>query len=190
MKSSREGSPVEVKRNPAASVSTPQSGWPTSVTSCPRASKPRPSARNGCRSPCDPQEARSQRMTVNVAALVRAWQATTASRRRLRQSRLLLRNAVERAEAPDQVERRPEHDAPRGEEPLQDIARLGVVRMIKAGHNDDIVRDVEIRIAPRQTLPVLLDITRCGQIDNVPRLALRIAHCRQPLAVLVEQRVI
>ena len=48
---------------------------------------------------------------------------------------------MQRAETPDQVERRPEHDAAGGKKPLQNIARLDVIGVIEAGHDDDLVRD-------------------------------------------------
>lgn len=62
---------------------------------------------------------------------------------------LLLRQAMERPESPDQVATINPYDPPRRETSLKDVGGLFVLWRIENRQQDDVVGDIEIRVACR-----------------------------------------
>ena len=64
--------------------------------------------------------------------------------------RLLLRHAVESAEAKDQVAAGDAYDFAPWKKPGECVERDAIVGIVECGHDHDIIRDVEIRVAGGQ----------------------------------------
>src|SRR2546425_12200854 len=79
--------------------------------------------------------------------------------------RLLLRHAVERAQTPDQVQRRDAHDAPIGKQLLQYGLSYAVVPVVEGRKQHDAVGNVEVGVAGRQSLVLVEHRTRHRQGD-------------------------
>jgi len=104
---------------------------------------------------------------------------------------LLLGEAVEGAEAPDEVGAIDADDASVGEEVLQGVERGFVGGWIAIGwQENDVIGDIEIGVAGRETLAAVFDDARHGQLDDAEGSAVLIAHGFQAHEVFLEGRVV
>lgn len=90
--------------------------------------------------------------------------------------RYLLREAVEGAQAPDQIGAIDADHLAGGKEFLQNLLGALVVGMVEEGQQHDMISDIEIGITGRKALPLVDDGWRHRQGDDLQRLAVLIAH--------------
>src|SRR5579859_3617893 len=89
---------------------------------------------------------------------------------------LLLGEAVEGAQAPDQVDGVDADDFARGEAGGDDVEGVAVVRVVEGGDEDERVGDVEVGVAGGEALAFEEDGRGHGEFDYVERLALLFAR--------------
>src|ERR1043166_5808939 len=91
---------------------------------------------------------------------------------------------MKRAQAPDEVDAMDSHDFAVGEAVGDDAEGAPVVRVVEGRDDHDAVRDVEIRVARRDALPIENDRRRHGKRNYIK-------SCRsEPLAVLAKNRMV
>src|SRR5512135_550678 len=113
-----------------------------------------------------------------------------SSNLRIRPARLLLRKAVDRAEAEDEVDGVDADDPAVGEERGQGVERLAVGRVIEGRDEHQAVGDVEVGIAGWEPLPPEDDRLGHRQVDDAERLAVLVARRPEPPPVLLERLVV
>src|ERR1035438_1137780 len=100
---------------------------------------------------------------------------------------LLLGEAVEGAEAPDEVNGVDADDFACGEAGGDDVEGAAVVRIVEGGDDDERVGDVEVGVAGGQTLAFEDDRCGHGEFDDFERLAfvwsIRVAEAAEAVEV-------
>ena len=99
--------------------------------------------------------------------------------------RLLLRQAVQRAEAEDEVDAVNADDLAVGEELGQGIEGDAVGRIVERRNEHEAVGDVEVGVAGRQPLAVEDDRPGHRQLDDAERLPILVARGLQPAQVVL-----
>src|SRR5580765_3818217 len=94
--------------------------------------------------------------------------------------RLLLSNAVNRSQSPNQFRAIDPDHAPFREFFLKDIESDGIIGTPESGDEDNLIGDIEIGIAGRQSLTLLLDETRHGQFHNPQEPAILVSSHAKP----------
>ena len=96
----------------------------------------------------------------------------------------LLRDAVKRAEPPDQLRGINSNHAPVLEHELEDLNRFLIITVPVSRHEHLFVRDVKIRVTGGQPLSIVFDQSTGWQLNNTQRLAVLVAQreVRQPRA--------
>src|SRR6267378_8331313 len=105
-------------------------------------------------------------------------------------SRLLLRETVERAEAPDEITGVDSYDGTVWEAFPEDAERHAILRIVEGGDEHGGIRDVEIRVARRQARAVEIQRRGHGQIDDVDGRTVLEPHSLQPFTVLGQGSVV
>ena len=104
--------------------------------------------------------------------------------------RLLLRHAVQRAQAPDQVHAVDADHFAAGKNLGQHVQRHAVVGIVERGHQHQAVGDVEVGVAGRQALAAKDDRPRHGQLDDGELLAVGSARGLEAREILGQRRVV
>ena len=104
--------------------------------------------------------------------------------------RLLLREAVERAQAPDQIERGAAADVAVGKQRGQRAQGLVVGRIAELRHDHHAIDDQKIAVARWQPLAVAIQGPRQAQRDDFQRLAVLIGHLLKLDEVLLCRAVV
>src|SRR4051794_23406989 len=103
-------------------------------------------------------------------------------------SRFLLRDAMERAEAPNQFRGIDADDTPIRYGFLQNLQSAVIIGMAKGRKQHNSVRHVEVRVARGKPLPPVLHHARHRQFNNSKRLARLIAQGAETLQIVLENR--
>src|SRR5437660_1790754 len=104
--------------------------------------------------------------------------------------RLLLADAMEGAEAPDQFGGINAQNAAVWKSFLQDGQGLGVVGMTISRDQDNLVGDVKVGVARGKALAAIFNDSRHGQLDNIQWPPVLIAHQAESPQILAQDRVI
>src|SRR6185437_11215823 len=104
--------------------------------------------------------------------------------------RLLLREAVQRAESPDQIDGVDADDFAIGEAAGDDVEGVAVVGIVESGDEYQAIRDVEVGIARREALALKEDGRGHGQLDDTEWFATKVARGAQTVEVLGERQVV
>src|ERR1035437_5022884 len=102
----------------------------------------------------------------------------------------LLGEAVEGAEAPDQVDGVDADDFAVGEAGGDDVERAAVIRIIEGGDQDQVVGDVEVGVAGREALTFEDHGRGHGEFDDLEGLVLEVAGGAEAVEVLGKWDVI
>src|SRR5947209_16836314 len=130
-------------------------------------------------------------MHIAASFVLRVARGGIHRERFLVSGRLLLRDAVQRAEAPDPVIAVDRDHLPPGKAGADDFTRLSVAAWLpKRRHQYGTVDDQEISVAGRNALALKRERFRHGHFDNLEFLALRRSKSAQPLAVCLEDSVV
>src|SRR5277367_5761897 len=94
----------------------------------------------------------------------------------LSDARLLLRHAVQRAEAEDEIAAGDPDDLASREESGESIESDSIVCIVECGDDDDFVGDVEIRVTGGEALAIEVDRRGHRERFYAERIAVLIAH--------------
>ena len=113
-----------------------------------------------------------------------------AQKRILLGGRLLLGNAVERAESEDQIAARNSGDFAIWKQARECIQRHAIVRIIESGHEHDLVGYVEIRVACGKALTIEMDGRRHWERFHAQRPAVLIFHGLEQGEILLKGGIV
>ena len=103
---------------------------------------------------------------------------------------LLLGEAVEGAQAPDEVDGVDADDFAIGEAAGYDVEGVAVVAVVEGGDEDERVGDVEVGVAGGETLVGEDDGRRHGEFDDFEGLVFEVAEAAEAVEILGEEEVV
>src|ERR1017187_6801706 len=107
-----------------------------------------------------------------------------------RSCRLLLGEAMEGAEAPDEVDGVDADDFAGGKAGGDDVEGVAILRIIEGGDEDERVGDVEVGVAGGEALAGKVDRRGHGKLDDLERLAAKAAEAAEAVEVFGEEEMV
>jgi len=97
---------------------------------------------------------------------------------------------VQRAQAPDEINRVDADDFAAGKNLGQNVQRHAVVGIVEGGHENQAVGDIEVGVTGGQALAAKEDRARQRQLDEAELLAIGSARGLETLEILGQRRVV